>query len=137
MEKDLIKFMNNVNILNKDFSEYKEEEKGFYFVIGTAQLLCSCEYVELDEVQFKQALFNQEVEKNDYNKITVKRPVPKDTITKNVKDANTIVDKDVEVSQIWIVRNQLRLAKSFNNKEEAVKYAKDINEKIMNLLRGE
>lgn len=137
MEKDLIKFMENVNILNKDFSEYKENEKGFYFVIGTAQLLCSCEYIELDEVQFKQALFNQAVENGEYNKITVKRQVPKDTVTKNPKDADIIVDKDVEVSQIWIVRNQLKLAKSFNKKEEAVKYAEEVNQKVMNLLRGE
>lgn len=137
MEKDLIKFMENVNILNKDFSEYEDKGKGFYFIIGTAQLLTSCEYLELDEPQFKQALFNQEVEKNDYNKITIKRQVPKNTITGKKEDENTIVDKDVEVSQIWIVRNQLRLSKSFNNKEEAMEYSKQVNEKIMNLIRGE
>ena len=105
MEKDLKKFMENVNILNKDFSEYEQKDKGFYFVLGTAQLICGCEYAELDELQLKTALFNQEIE------------------------------KDVEVSKVWIVRNQLKLSKSFNNKEEAVKFAKSINEKVINAIK--
>jgi hypothetical protein len=135
MEKDLKKFMENVNILNKDFCEYEQKDKGFYFVLGTAQLICGCEYAELDELQLKTALFNQEIEKGNYEKTTVKRPVPKDTITKNPKDATTLIEKDVEVSKVWIVRNQLKLSKSFNNKEEAVKFAKSINEKVMNAIK--
>ena len=135
MERDLKKFMDNVEVLNKDFSKY-EDNKGNYFVLGTAQLICGCEYAELDELQLKTALFNQEIEKKEYNKISVKRPVPKDTITKNKKDAYTLIDKDAEASQVWIVRNQLKLSKSFDSKDEAVKFAKEINDKVMNAIRN-
>ena len=57
--------MENVEIVNKDFSKYEDNEKGFYFIIGTAQLLASCEYIELEEAPLKQAIFNEEIEKLD------------------------------------------------------------------------
>ena len=136
MEKDLIKFMENVEIVNKDFSKYEDNEKGFYFIIGTAQLLASCEYIELEETPLKQAIFNEEIEKLDYNKIIVSRKKPKSEKTKNEKDIATIIDMDVEVSQIWVVRNQLRLSKSFTTKEEAVNYAKEINNKVLSKLNN-
>lgn len=133
MKKDLKEFMENVNIINKNLCEYLDD-KGTYAVLGTAQLLTNCEYLELDEKQLKMAYFNQEIEKLDYNKEIVKRKVLKSEITGKKEDETTIIEKDVEVSQIWVVRNQLRVSKSFTDKNSALDFAKNINNQVIEAL---
>lgn len=135
MEKNLETFMKNVKILNKNFAQF-EDEKGFYLLIGTAQLISGVSYNELSEPELKSAIFNQAISKEDgakeYNKITIFRPVADE---KSNKDGQIEMhNKEVVVSQVWIVRNQLGLSKAFNNKEEALKMAKDINEKVINVI---
>lgn len=128
MNKDLKNFMENLEI-RKDISKYKDE-KGNIMYIPTDNLYVSCSYLTLTEEEYNQALFNGNVNKNDYNKVKTTRPVPKNTITKKEEDKNTIVDQEVEAYQIWVVANNLGFMSSFKDKEEAIKFVEDIEEKL-------
>ena len=133
MERDLIKFNKNITKLTKEIAKY-EDEKGNYMLIPTGQLLCNVEYMELDEISYKKALFEMIIDKNvEYNKITITKPVDKYTKTKNEKDKGTIIDAEVEVSQVWVVKNGLGLTKAFANKEEALSYVEKINNKYLEM----
>ena len=133
MERDLIKFNKNITKLTKEIAKY-EDEKGNYMLIPIGQLLCNVEYMELDEISYKKALFEMIIDKNvEYNKITITKPVDKYTKTKNEKDKGTIIDAEVEVSQVWVVKNGLGLTKAFANKEEALSYVEKINNKYLEM----
>ena len=133
MERDLIKFNKNITKVTKEIAKY-EDEKGNYMLIPTGQLLCNVEYMELDEISYKKALFEMIIDKNvEYNKITITKPVDKYTKTKNEKDKGTIIDAEVEVSQVWIVKNGLSLTKEYNNKEKALSYVEAINNKYLEM----
>lgn len=124
MNKDLKQFMNNLEI-RKEISKYKDD-KGNIMFIPTDNLYASCSYLTLTEEEYKQALFNGTVNKNNYNKIKTTRPVPKNTITNKEEDKNTIVDKEVEAYEIWVVANNLGFMSSFKDKKEAVDYVESI-----------
>lgn len=131
MERDLIKFNENITKITKEITKY-EDEKGNYMLIPTGQLLCNVEYMELDEISYKKALFEMIIDKDvEYNKITITKPVDKYTKTKNEKDKGTIIDAKVEVSQVWVVKNGLGLTKAYNNKEKALSYVEEINNKYL------
>lgn len=133
MERDLIKFNERVSKLTKEIAKY-EDEKGSYMLIPTGQLLCNVEYMELDEISYKKALFEMIIDKDvEYNKIIITKSVDKYTKTKNEKDKGTIVDAEVEVSQVWIVKNGLGLTKAYNNKEKAIEYVEGFNEEILKM----
>ena len=133
MERDLIKFNERVSKLTKEIAKY-EDEKGNYMLIPTGQLLCNVEYMELDEISYKKALFEMIIDKDaEYNKITITKPVDKYTKTKNEKDKGTIIDAEVEVSQVWIVKNGLSLTKAFNVKKEALKLVEELNNKYLEM----
>ncbi len=133
MERDLIKFNKNVSKLTKEIAKY-EDNKGNYMLIPTGQLLCNVEYMELDEISYKKALFEKIINKNvEYNKIIITKPVDKYTKTKNEKDKGTIIDAEVEASQVWVVKNGLGLTKAFANKEEALKLVEGLNEEILKM----
>ena len=133
MERDLIKFNKNITKVTKEIAKY-EDEKGNYMLIPTGQLLCNVEYMELDEISYKKALFEMIIAKDaKYNKITITKPVDKYTKTKNEKDKGTIIDAEVEVSQVWVVKNGLGLTKAFANKEEALSYVEEINDKCLEM----
>ena len=133
MERDLIKFNERVSKLTKEIAKY-EDEKGNYMLIPTGQLLCNVEYMELDEISYKKALFEMIIDKDvEYNKITITKPVDKYTKTKNEKDKGTIIDAEVEVSQVWVVKNGLSLTKAFANKEKALSCVEEINNKYLEM----
>ena len=133
MERDLIKFNERVSKLTKEIAKY-EDEKGNYMLIPTGQLLCNVEYMELDEISYKKALFEMIIDKDvEYNKITITKPVDKYTKTKNEKDKGTIIDAEVEVSQVWVVKNGLGLTKAYNNKEKALSCVEEINNKYLEM----
>jgi hypothetical protein len=133
MERDLIKFNKNITKVTKEIIKY-EDEKGNYMLIPTGQLLCNIEYMELDEISYKKALFEMIIDKDvEYNKIMITKPVDKYTKTKNEKDKGTIIDAEVEVSQVWVVKNSLGLTKAYNNKEKAIEYAEGLNEEILKM----
>ena len=133
MERDLIKFNKNIAKVTKEIAKY-EDEKGNYMLIPTGQLLCNVEYMELDEISYKKALFEMIIDKDaKYNKITITKPVDKYTKTKNEKDKGTIIDAEVEVSQVWVVKNGLGLTKAYNSKEKALSYVEEINNKYLEM----
>ena len=133
MERDLIKFNKNITKVTKEIAKY-EDEKGNYMLIPTGQLLCNVEYMELDEISYKKALFEMIIDKDvEYNKITITKPNDKYTKTKNEKDKGTIIDAEVEVSQVWIVKNGLGLTKAFDNKEKALSCVEEINNKYLEM----
>ena len=133
MEKDLIKFNKNITKVTKEIAKY-EDEKGNYMLIPTGQLLCNVEYMELDEISYKKALFEMIIDKDvEYNKIMITKPVDKYTKTKNEKDKGTIIDAEVEVSQVWVVKNGMGLTKAFNVKKDALKLVEELNNKYLEM----
>ena len=134
MENNLEKFMNNIELINKDLSLYKDSEKGIMFYINTVNLLTRVDYLELDKTQYKIAKFEKKIEDKEYDEITIKRVTPKNVITKRDEDKYTLVDSDVLVHVVWNVSNTAGMLKSFTNKEEALKYAEEINKKVFEKL---
>lgn len=133
MERDLIKFNKNITKVTKEIVKY-EDEKGNVALFNIGQLMCGCEYMELDEISYKKALFEKIIEKDaEYNKIKAIKTVDKSTITHNKKDQGTLVDAEVEVSQIWVVKNGLGMTKAFNNKEKALSSVEEINNKYLEM----
>ena len=55
------------------------------------------------------------------------------TKTKNEKDKGTIIDAEVEVSQVWVVKNGLSLTKAFNVKKDALKLVEELNNKYLEM----
>ena len=49
------------------------------------------------------------------------------------KDKGTIIDAEVEVSQVWVVKNGLGLTKAYNNKEKAIEYVEGLNEETLKM----
>ena len=139
MERDLIKFNENIEKVTKEIVKY-EDEKGNVALFNIGQLMCGCEYMELDEVSYKKALFEKIIEKDaEYNKIKAIKTVDKSTITHNKKDQGTLVDAEVEVSQIWVVKNGLGMTKAFNEKVKALQVVTELNNKYLEMaeLKGE
>lgn len=134
MEKNLKKFYEKVeNVGSKDIVAY-QDEKGNYVLLPISQLFLSCEFVQLDEAQLKMAIFNGTVAKDmEFEKETITRAKDKSEVTNNKKDQGTVVESEVEVSNVWIVRNGLGLAESFNNQNEALKYVQEKNNYLMHL----
>ena len=134
MEQDILKFMEKVEIKNKEFAFYLDKEKGVIFPFNTIHLLARVDYLELDKNQYEQALFQKKIDDLDYAIINVKRAIPKYEITKNEKDKNVITEQEVAVRRIWNVSNTLGAFKSFTDKKEAIDHVIDINNKIQNYL---
>lgn len=136
MEKDLIKFIENIKDLgSKEIVQY-EDEKGNLVLLPISQLFLSCEYVELEEAQLKIAVFNKQLDENlELKKATVTKKKDKYEITKREKDKGTIIDTEVEVSKVWFVKNGIQMSKAYNNKEKALKYVKEYNNKLMKIAK--
>lgn len=133
MERDLIKFNKNITKVTKEITKY-EDEKGNYMLIPTGQLLCNIEYMELDEISYKKALFEMIIDKDvEYNKIKTTKVVDKSTITHNKKDQGTLVDNEVEVSQVWVVKNGLGLTKAFNSMDKALELVNELNDRYLEM----
>lgn len=126
MEKELNKFMDHITILNKDIAVY-EDEKGNLFNVNTIKLLASVEVMELPKEEYKKAVFERRIDDLEYTDTTIYVPVPKNTITKRDEDKYTLVDKEMNAKVVYNVSNQIGLHKSFTNKEDALRLAKEIN----------
>lgn len=133
MERDLIKFNENITKVTKEIAKY-EDEKGNYTLIPVAQLLCNIEYMELDEIMYKKALFEKIIEKDvEYNKIKTTKVVDKSTITHNKKDQGTLVDNEVEVIQVWVVKNGIGITKAYDEKVRALQVVNELNDKYLEM----
>lgn len=131
MEKELNKFYDNITFINKELAKY-EDKKGNIQLIPIGQLLCTLTYNELDSKQYETAIFGNIIDKDlEYEKETITKAVNKYEITKNKKDRNVIVDKEVEIYKVWILQNNLQVMKSYNNLKEAKNKLEEINNKIL------
>ena len=130
METNLTKFMENIKLINKDLSLYEDLNKGVLFYVNTAQLFTKVENLQLSKEEFTVKKFEGVVDELDYDIIEVDRPISKYSITKKEEDKYTITNSKVKVRNIWNVSNAIGIHKSFNNKEEALELAKEINKNI-------
>ena len=134
MEKDLCKFMENVEIYGKEFSVYEDLEKGISFPLNTVHLLTRVDYLELTKEEYQVAKFQQKIDDLEYEIANVKKAVPKNEITGKDEDKYTITEKEVAVRNIYNVSNAFGIVKSFTNKEDAIKYAEEQNKEILKYL---
>lgn len=133
MEKDLIKFYNNLSTYNKDITKY-EDEKGNILLIPKTSLYVNCEYKEIEKEQMNVLQFEGKIDKDkEYEKINSTKLVSKYEITKIEADKYTLIDKEIVVSKVWFIRNGLGMIKSYNSKEEAVKDTNELNNKVESL----
>lgn len=135
-QESLKEFMKRVKIINKEIAEYENEETGSYFMIPSSYLWCRVDYLELTNDEMKKAIFNQEIDKTDlkFNYIETTRPAPKYETTKREEDKYTIIDAKVKANQVWLVSNGLKYKQTFNNKEEALKLANEVNKELKAML---
>ena len=131
---ELKKFNKNVKPIENKLARYEDTE-GIVLILPISGLICKCEYVKVDEANRVQMEFNRDIPKHmKLNKITVTTQVFKNTITGNKRDKDTIVDQEVEVYELWRVTNGLGMKEIFDNKEEAVAYCNEINNKYMEMI---
>lgn len=134
-QESLSEFTKRVNIINKEIAEYYNEETGSKFMIPSSYLWARVDYLELTNEELKKAIFNQEVDKIDGLKyIETTRPAPKFESTKREEDKYTIIDAKVKANQLWLVSNGLKYKETFNNKEDAIKLADEINNSLKEML---
>lgn len=128
MIMDLEKFYKNINLKNN--LVLFEDEEGNVRVYSPLALVCSCGYLEVTEEQKNVMVFNKEIKSTDeFNKIKKITQVPKKD------EPTTIVDKEVEVYQMWKVINGAQAFKVFNNKEDALKTVHEINDKYLSEVK--
>ena len=130
MEKDLIKFNNCVEILNKELSRY-EDPKGIMFILNTVKLFVSVEAMELSKEEMQKALFEGSIDELDYNIEEVEKTVAKYSITKKEEDKYTLTNSKVKLRKVYNVVNGLGIHKSFTNKEEALDLANALNSRYL------
>lgn len=135
MSNSIEEFMDKIIVKGKDYTIYNDEEKGIIFPLNTINLLARLDYLELDKQQYEGALFQKKIEEGNYDIINIKRPVPKNEITGKEEDKTTLVDREIAVRQVWNVSNGAGVFKSFNNKEEAIKFTNEINNKVFEWLK--
>ena len=131
----LDEFMENVEILGKEFSIYTDEEKGVSFPLNTVHLLTRVDMLELSKEEYQVAKFQKKIDDLDYKIENIKKAVPKNEITGKDEDKFTITEKEVAVRKIWNVSNTAGAFKSFTNKDKAMKTSKEINEKVFEYLK--
>ena len=131
MEKDLIKFYDNLSKEMKGIAKY-EDEKGNLSYMNVGQLICGVEYLELDETEFKTAKFEQLIDTSlEYEETTKTKLIDKSTKTNNKKDKGTIIEEKVQAKKVWLVKNSMGIVKSFNEKDKALEIAKKINKQML------
>lgn len=135
MSNSIEEFMDKIIVKGKDYTIYNDEEKGIIFPLNTINILARLDYLELDKQQYEGALFQKKIEEGNYDIINIKRPVPKNEITGKEEDKTTLVDREIAVRQVWNVSNGAGVFKSFNNKEEAIKFTNEINNKVFEWLK--
>lgn len=134
MKNSLDTFMENVEMINKDLSIYKDEEKGSMYYLNTVHLLTRVDRLELDKDRFMIAKFEEKIDNLKYDIIKIQRPIPKNEITKKEEDKYTLVNQEVSVRLVFNVSNSAGFFKSFINKKDAIKYAEEINKKVIEKL---
>lgn len=128
MDKRWITFKDNITIQDDKTAKYEDQE-GNYAILDTIKLIVGVEYDEFNKEQYNQALFQKLIPKDMKLNITKKKT---QVLDKN--DKTKIVDAEEDVRQVWFIRDGLGNIEAYNNKEEAIKTAKEWNDKIMKVV---
>lgn len=142
MLESIIDFNNKVEIINKDLSMYRDNEKGIIFALNTVHLLARLDYIELGiekdnktkVSEYEVAKFKKQVEDLDYNEVEKIDIRVKSDITGRKEDSTTIIENPIKAYAIWKVSNSAGSTKCFTNKEEAIKFVEENNKKILEIL---
>lgn len=142
MQENIIDFMKKVNIIDKNLSQYRDEEKGISFFVNTVNLLTKVDYLEvgteknakLKVAEYEKLRFEKKIEDLDYKKITKKDIRIKSEITGRKEDSTTLIEEEVPAVAVWNVINSVGVYKSFTSKEEALEFSDNINKKILEKL---
>ena len=127
-EKNLIKFNGNIKIINNELVKYEDDE-GNLKLLNIGSLLCQVQFLRVEETGKKVMLFNKEISKDmKFNKEFAMIPQRDEKNPLKVKEVET------QVELMWKVQNGLGFSTVFNNKEEAIKYAEDINNLVLGRL---
>lgn len=135
MEKDLYKFENNIHESKyKNCVEY-EDEKGNYQIIPISSCIVGVQYNELNKIEYQKAIFQRLIEDKKYDEIESTKVVDKSTITHKKDDQGILIDKKEFVKQVYVVTNGLKATASFIKKDDAIKLAKEINNKYQLMIK--
>jgi len=135
MTRNLDEFYKNLEIVNKDFSIYRDDDYN-YSVLPTAGVLVAVDYNELNKQQWEVAKFNQDIPKDFETELAmVDKTVSKYDITHKEEDKYTLTTKKEAIHKVWFVMNQFKVKKAFKDGEEALKYAEEINKPILDALK--
>ena len=127
-EKNLIKFNENIKIINNGLVKYEDDE-GNLKLLNIESLLCQVQFLRVEETGKKVMLFNKEISKDmKFNKEFTMIP------QRDKKDPLKVKEVETQVELMWKVQNGLGFSTVFNNKEEAIKYAEDINNLVLGRL---
>lgn len=143
MQENIIDFMKKVSIIDKNLSQYKDEEKGISFYINTVNLLTRVDYLEvgteksakLKVSEYEKLRFEKKIEDLDYKKIIKKDIRIKSEITGRKEDSTTLIEEEVPAVAVWNVSNSVGVYKSFTSKEEALKFSDEVNEETLLKLK--
>lgn len=139
MIKDLEEYYKHIKYINDRVAEYEDEE-GNYFQVTPSNLLVAVQYQALNKQEYEQAVFQQLVPKDIICKeVEIDKIIPKNEVTHNDKDKFTLTTIKQKAKQVWFVMNSVGIKKAYNDKEEALKVAKEINKKIFEVcdIKGE
>lgn len=133
MIKDLEEYYKHIKYINDRVAEYEDEE-GNYFQVTPSNLLVAVQYQALNKQEYEQAVFQQLVPKDIICKeVEIDKIIPKNEVTHNDKDKFTLTTIKQKAKQVWFVMNSVGIKKAYNDKEEALKVAKEINKKIFEI----
>lgn len=133
ISKDWETFNKNVKIKNLKVSLYEDDE-GNYMILPTSSLLANVQYAELNKQDLQTAKFQMKIPKDmELNQVKSKTFKLKYDRTHKEADKNIIEEVEQVVSQVWFIADGLQHSTAYNNKEEALKKAKDFNKKILDL----
>ena len=130
MTKDLEEYYKNITYVNDKLAEYEDKE-GNLIPLTPSSLLVAVQYQTLNKQEYEQAVFNQMIPKDIICKeIEIDKLIPKSDVTHNDKDKYTITTIKQKAKEVWFVSNGLGIRKAYNNKADALRVAKEINNKI-------
>lgn len=130
MTKDLEEYYKHIRYINDKVAEFEDEE-GNYFQITPSNLLVAVQYQALNKQEYEQAVFQQLIPKDIICKeVDIDKIIPKNEVTHNDKDKFTLTTIKQKAKQVWFVMNSVGIKKAYNDKDEALKVAKEINKKI-------
>ena len=127
-EKNLIKFNENIKSINNGLVKYEDEE-GNLKLLNIGSLMCQVQFLRVTQTAKRVMMFNKEISKDmKFNKELAMIP------QRDEKNPLKVKEDETQVELMWKVQNGLGFSTVFNNKEEAIKYAEDINNLVLGRL---